>query len=72
MKTLSLILAVGAGVAFTTAKIVSHWWTFQRGFEQGKGEGFQLGYAEGHKDADRFWAGIDEQTMEKLRSDQLE
>jgi hypothetical protein len=45
---------------------------YRKARECGKAEGFQLGYAEGHKDADQFWAGIDEQTMEKLRSDSLE
>jgi hypothetical protein len=42
---------------------------YRKALEHGKAQGYQLGYVEGHKDADCFWAGIDKQTLEKLRSD---
>lgn len=69
MKTLSLVLAIGAVVSFTAAKLVSRWWNYQRGVDKGRAEGFQRGYREGHKDAEQFAAGLSEDVLEKLWND---
>jgi len=44
---------------------------YRKARECGKAEGFQLGYAEGHKDADQFSAGLSDEALEKLWSDSL-
>lgn len=59
MKTLSLILAIGAVVEFLAVLFVSQRHGYQRGWKEGRGEGYEKGYTDGHHDADKWWVESD-------------
>jgi hypothetical protein len=74
MKTLvtALICVIGLLVGSLACLFFYAQQEYRKALEYGKAKGFQLGYAEGHRDADQFWTGVDPELKEKMWSDQIE